>query len=296
MMTEYKLSNNFLKVTISSAGAEVTSVKAANGGYEYLWQADPKVWKRHAPILFPIVGRLQDDSYLYEGKRYHMSQHGFARDFDWQLIAQDDESLTLGFQSNPETLVKYPFDFALEAHYELAGFQLRVSYQVANRSDRLMPFSIGGHPAFNADFNDAQTSVTANEQTFTRYVLAGNYLNPQPIGKFSFSSVHKIQRSDFINDAIILKADKPYTELFLQANMKKEDPSQRSARIAVAAENVDFFGIWSKSSQGANFVALEPWWGVADTTDSDQQIDHKLAIKKLPAGEKQLFHYSMSFL
>ena len=49
-----------------------------------LWQAGP-VWPRHAPVLFPIVGRLKDDRLRHQGKSYHLPQHGFARDrrFAW---------------------------------------------------------------------------------------------------------------------------------------------------------------------------------------------------------------------
>ncbi|MDN6967324.1 aldose 1-epimerase family protein [Oenococcus sp. UCMA 17063] len=297
-MNNYKLINKFLTVTVTGIGAELTSVKANNGGYEYLWQADPKIWKRHAPILFPNVGRLKDDTYSFNGIKYHLPQHGFARDMEWSLIEKTSSKLILQLESSEETLSNYPFKFILQVVYELKNFELKVNYIVKNIDDKKMIFSIGGHPAFNANLEN--TSISANQQEFNRYALNGNYLNPSSVGKFNFSSAHKISRSDFINDAIILKADKKLTELFLQTNVPGRGTDRavmgRSTRIAVAAKNLKFFGIWSKSDGNANFVAIEPWWGVADTTNSDQKLENKFGSNTLSSEQKENFEYSMSFL
>ncbi|AZZ59957.1 aldose 1-epimerase family protein [Oenococcus sp. UCMA 16435] len=297
-MNNYKLINKFLTVTVTGIGAELTSVKANNGDYEYLWQADPKIWKRHAPILFPNVGRLKDDTYNFDGIKYHLPQHGFARDMEWSLIEKTSSKLVLQLESSKETLSNYPFKFILQVVYELKNFELKVNYIVKNIDDKKMIFSIGGHPAFNANLEN--TSISANQQEFNRYVLNGNYLNPSSVGKFNFSSAHKISRSDFFNDAIILKADKELTELFLQTNVPDRGTDKatmgRSTRIAVAAKNLKFFGIWSKSDGNANFVAIEPWWGVADTISSNQRLENKFGSNTLSSGEKENFEYSMSFL
>ncbi|KEP87371.1 putative galactose mutarotase [Oenococcus oeni] len=298
MMNDYKITNKFLTVTVTETGAELTSVKANNGGYEYLWQADPKIWKRHAPILFPNVGRLKDDSYTFNGVKYHLPQHGFARDMKWDLIDKSSSKLIFQLESNEDTLSKYPFKFVLQAVYELKNFELKVNYIVKNTDNKKMIFSIGGHPAFNANFKN--TSISANQREFDRYTLNGNYLNPSPIGKINFSYAHKISRSDFLNDALILKADKDLTELFLQTNVpdseSDEKQLERSTRIAVAGKNLKFFGIWSKNDEKADFVAIEPWWGVADTINSNQRLENKFGSNSLSAGQKENFEYSMSFL
>ena len=52
------IQNEFLSLTVDTHGAEAVSLKNA-AGEELLWQADPAVWKRHAPILFPWTGKLK---------------------------------------------------------------------------------------------------------------------------------------------------------------------------------------------------------------------------------------------
>ncbi|OIL97573.1 galactose mutarotase, partial [Oenococcus oeni] len=201
-------------------------------------------------------------------------------------------------ESNEDTLSKYPFKFVLQAVYELKNFELKVNYIVKNTDNKKTIFSIGGHPAFNANFKN--TSISANQREFDRYTLNGNYLNPSPIEKINFSYAHKISRSDFLNDALILKADKDLTELFLQTNVpdseSDEKQLERSTRIAVAGKNLKFFCIWSKNDEKADFVAIEPWWGVADTINSNQRLENKFGSNSLSAGQKENFEYSMSFL
>lgn len=51
----YTIENNMIKVVISDHGAEIQSVKGAHTGEEYMWQADPEIWGRHAPILSQLL-------------------------------------------------------------------------------------------------------------------------------------------------------------------------------------------------------------------------------------------------
>ncbi len=118
------LKNQYLTVLINEFGAELTSVKDTSG-LEYIWQADPSFWKRHAPILFPIVGRLKDNQYDYQGKTYQMTQHGFARDNQFKVESQLPTKVSLVLRPTDETLAKYPFKFELRIIYELVDHQLK---------------------------------------------------------------------------------------------------------------------------------------------------------------------------
>lgn len=298
-MTDYRLKSKFLTVTISNHGAQLSSVKANNGGYEYLWQADPEVWGRHAPILFPIVGRLKDDRYSFNGNEYRMNQHGFVRDLDWELVFKDQEQMIFQVQSNDETYKIYPFEFKLRVTYQLHDFDLSVNYQVENTDKKILLFSIGGHPAFNADF--ANSKIVANRRRFYRYSLKGNYLDLSSKREFDFGVARKITRSDFSNDAIILKTVPGMTEIMLEASLPDEQKngekkSHRPARISLSADDTEFIGIWSKNTEQAKFVAIEPWWGVADTTGSDGVLKDKYGILALQSGQSQNFKYSIGFL
>lgn len=146
---EYKISNNFISATIKDFGAELCSLKRNAVNTEYIWQADDNYWGKHSPILFPIVGKLIDDEYMYEGNTYSMGQHGFARDNIFKLQEKKKNYLCFKLEQNEQTLEKYPFRFELYISYKLLENSLKISYKVINKSDKTMPFSIGAHPAFN---------------------------------------------------------------------------------------------------------------------------------------------------
>ena len=64
------LSNDKVSIQVADHGAELISITA--NGTEYLWQADPRFWARHSPVLFPIVGRVWDNTYRHKGRVYEL--------------------------------------------------------------------------------------------------------------------------------------------------------------------------------------------------------------------------------
>ena len=147
MSKEIKISNDILDVTLSTQGAEIISVK--KGGEELIWQADPAVWKCHAPLLFPICGGLKEDRFIYGGKSYTLPKHGFARALEYEPEAVTASSAVFLLKSDAETRKSYPFDFELRVIYELIGNELDVTYKVKNTTDGDMYFSIGSHEAYS---------------------------------------------------------------------------------------------------------------------------------------------------
>jgi galactose mutarotase-like enzyme len=145
----YEIKNSFISAKIDSFGAQLNSLKKNNQNIEYIWQANAEYWNRHAPILFPIVGRLKEDSYFYKDKKYNMTQHGFARDCEFELIRKDDDYLNFRLKSTDKSLEIYPFLFELDISYELIENKIIISYEVKNMTNGEMLFSIGAHPAFN---------------------------------------------------------------------------------------------------------------------------------------------------
>ena len=142
------VSNQELTIRVSEHGAELSSIVANATGKEYLWQADPAFWKRHSPVLFPIVGSVWKAEYRNEGTMYPLSQHGFARDMDFTLIDEAENELRFALESTPDTLRAYPFPFLLEIGYRLEGNKVEVLWRVKNTGDKTMHFQIGAHPAF----------------------------------------------------------------------------------------------------------------------------------------------------
>ena len=143
-----ELKNERLSILVCEKGAELQSIKDASGK-EYLWQADPKYWGRHSPILFPIVCSVNDETYRVDGKAYHLPRHGFARDAEFKLIAQGERKVTFALESSEETKKVYPYDFTLSVSYVLDNNKIGVIWHVLNTDKQEIHFQIGGHPAFN---------------------------------------------------------------------------------------------------------------------------------------------------
>ena len=141
------LKNTALTLNISLHGAELTSIRDSFGR-EFLWQADPAFWKRHSPVLFPIVGSLWDKHFRVNGREYEMGQHGFARDMDFRLVSEREDEMWFELKSSPETLPKYPYKFTLRIGYRLEANKIHVMWEVSGDDSQTMWFQIGAHPAF----------------------------------------------------------------------------------------------------------------------------------------------------
>lgn len=275
----FKLSNNHISIQVKSLGAELCSL--IKGDLEYLWQADVKYWGRHAPILFPIVGKLIDDEYIYEDKIYKMSQHGFARDCDFELMEQSENSLSFKLTQNQETLEKYPFNFELIISYELIEKSLKISYEVTNKTNVLMPFSIGAHPAFNWPL---EKDIRKENYYFEFKDTKNIELLPLTLkgidsnSKTLYLDENKLSLSEelFKDDALILK------DLDNKSITLKSFYSDRF--IKMIFDDFEYLGLWSKPS-GAPFVCIEPWNGIADFIGHDKNILNKKGIKTLKSNE-----------
>ncbi|GAD15776.1 aldose 1-epimerase family protein [Lentilactobacillus otakiensis] len=287
------LKNQYLTVLINELGAELTSVKDTDG-LEYIWQADPTYWKRHAPILFPIVGRLKDNQYEYDGQTYEMTQHGFARDNQFKVESQLPTKASLLLRSNDETLAKYPFKFELRIIYELVDHQLNVSLNVINPAQDTLLFSIGAHPGFNVPlvkgegaFGDSFVRV-APKKAYTQIPLKPPYSDPDDSKTIDLTKPLSLDHDMFNSDAIVLNLDRRETTVML-ANANNDHG------VSLTVENAPYVGIWSPYPKKAPFVCIEPWWGLADTVNSDGQLTDKFAINKLEGRHAFAGKYSISF-
>ena len=148
-----ELKNEQLTILVAEKGAELQSVKD-NEGREYMWQAGEK-WPRHSPILFPIVCSVNNDTYVVDGKEYHLPRHGFARDTEFTVVSQSEEKVTLALHDSEETLKVYPYRFNLAITYRLEDNKVHVIWHVENTDTQEIHFQIGGHPAFNVPGRDA---------------------------------------------------------------------------------------------------------------------------------------------
>lgn len=277
--------------TINEHGAELVSFIDKKTGQEYMWSADSKYWGRHAPVLFPIVGRLKDDTYFVDGQEYHMSQHGFARDTDFEIVNSKENYVVLELHSSKETKKMYPYDFILRLIFELNGESLRVSYEVENPSEEEIWFGIGGHPAFKVPMNldkfydDYIVKLTpkANRNIIP---LKGSYADINHL-KEERTSELAVSHDLFKDDAIILDLGEEPTTVELTDNNSDHG-------VVLAVSDAKYLGVWSCYPKEGQFVCLEPWWGLADTTDSDLDFKHKFASNQLAPHEIFKANYEIS--
>jgi galactose mutarotase-like enzyme len=274
------LENDFLQVALIERGAELKSLVSKSTGIDYMWSGDPAYWGKTSPILFPIVGTLKDDTYLYKGKKYSLSRHGFAREMPFEITEQTRESVVYLLKSSTASSESYPFDFTLEIKYVIVDDQLVVIYQVSNKGTVDMPFSIGGHPAFkvplveNTSYEDHYLTFNQPEDGKRWPIASGGLISQSPKQFFKEDSKLKLTRDLFYEDALVFK------------NLKSNTISIQSDRHAHGLdfqfEGFPYFGIWA--AKDADFLCLEPWCGIADSVTHNQKLEKKEGIHILPVA------------
>lgn len=283
---EYQLQSDEVKIVVRSKGAELASIVNKKNGLEYLWQADPAYWNRHAPVLFPIVGRLKEDKYIYQGEEYPMSQHGFARDMEFVVDQPGDNALLFRLENQEETYRKYPFRFGLEIAYSLNASTISVAYKVRNTDSKEILFSIGAHPAFNCPLGKGESfedySLYFSEADSNRRHLLADGLFTGKTEAIPIDQEKKelpLSYALFEKDAIVLK------------NISSEAVTLKSRKsphgVTVSFPEFPYLGIWTKRP-GAPFLCIEPWCGLADNENTSGQISEKEGINALGPGEE--FH------
>jgi len=288
------IENDWLKVDIANSGAEIRRVQHKENGLDYMWTGDKAYWGRVSPVLFPIVGRLKDDQYQIDGKTYELSQHGFLRDVEFEVLEQTKSTASFVFESAGRFTKVYPYEFRAIIRYALQEDSLSVGWEIVNVNEEEMYFSIGAHPAFripllkNESISDYRLNFTsAANKNVMQYELKGSLIHEK--GPANDLSTIPLSPSLFANDAIVFSNIEQISLVSAQSNH----------RVEVLFEGFPFVGIWSKynekDSSMAPFVCIEPWYGIADTYQTTGNFKDKFGINKLNAGESFQAEYSMTF-
>jgi len=274
------LENDLLKVSISSQGAQLSSIYNKTTSVEQLWQADAAIWPWHAPNLFPIVGGLINDELLIAGKAYPMKRHGFARLSEFVLLKSDDEQAVFSLPGSEKVHKIYPYNFDFEVMYMLIDNALRITYKVINLDKKTIYFSVGGHPAFNVPFHkgenyeDYYLEFETGEKLTTHLLSAEGFFSgevrPVPLDGTKLW----LTRDMFDKDALVFKN---IGTRLVTIKSKNHDES-----LSVEYPHFNYLGLWAKP--GADFVCIEPWLGCADTQGEPKDISKKEDIQKLHAG------------
>ena len=289
----YTLRNSEMEVQVSSKGGELVSMKDADQT-EYIWIGDATYWKRHAPQLFPCIGRLTNNQYRMDGALHEMGQHGFLRDYELTKVESEEQagaetvrdaagqagaeaetvtSLHLQLQSDTSTRQLYDRDWTVDIFYSLCGKTLSVRFQVRNCDTRTMRFGYGIHPGFNVPLNPAlrfedyrldfhEVSTPKQMELTERYTISGD-MHDYALAEGRYLP---LQHSLFDHDAIILK-DMPHTvTLGSQKDEKK---------VTVTFPDMPYLGIWHAPETDAPFVCIEPWSSLPSTDGVIDEFETK---------------------
>ena len=273
----FSISNQELTVSINAQGAELQSIFNKQTQLEYLWDANPAFWPKKSPALFPIVGGLKNGVYTFEGQQYTLGRHGFAREAVFSVQEQTESSIVFNLNANETTRAVYPFEFSFSIAYRVIGNKLYVTYLVENTGDKNLFFSVGAHPAFKVplttgtNYEDWYLEFGSTELVGVHPLDAEGLVEPFAIPYLDNCSQLALKKSLFYGDALVFK------------NLASHSIGIRSKKtqhgLSMHYGYFPFMGIWS--AKDADFVCIEPWCGVADSTATNGQLINKEGINTL---------------
>lgn len=272
-----------MKIKSKKQGAELTSILVK--GKERLHQGK-EYWNRQAPILFPIVGQIKKGETIINGKTYHMGQHGFARDMEFEELEKSETVHKYRLKSNSDTLEKFPFQFELYVTYLVEKESVITKYQVINCDKQDMVFGIGAHPAFICDYSTGEYEIEfeKKEDKIEFLQLENGLLSNELAPNLLKDNKIQINKDTFQKDAVIMRKLNS-TKVYL----KKDDKTI----LEFDFTGFPYLALWSK--MGAPFVCIEPWMNTTDRVDSKGDFEEKENMIKLQAKEEFTCQYQVKF-
>ena len=285
------IQNDKLRATFNNLGAELVSLINIETGKEIMWSGNPDFWSGISPVLFPIIGALKNEQYIFENQTYELPRHGFARRRIFAVKESSENEVVFELTSDEESLKIYPFQFSLEIKYTLAANKLTVDYLVKNLSQKQMYFSLGAHPGFAIDtenglnYNDYEIAFS-NDDELQIHPLADNLISNQTKTIDLENKVLSLSYELFSKDALVM-TNMRSKELILRNNKNHH-------KVIFTFSNFPYFGIWA--AKNADFVCLEPWQGIADLENHNQQLTEKFGILRLEKGEDWTANWAVEII
>ena len=291
----YKLFCGGLQAAADTFGGELVSLQDPSGT-EYIWHGDPAYWGGRNPQLFPIIGKLKNDTVCFDGTPYPIPKHGIARKREFTLLEQEENRVVMELRENEASLALYPFPFALRVEHCLDREGFTTTIEVENTGTRPMPFTFGGHPAFrcpmfeNTRFEDYQVVFDRPETASTILVTPQGLLSsadPEPVLKDQDTLT--LDYSEFARlDTYILEG------LASAAVSLRHKDSGHGVRLDFS--QFPMLGIWTVGTKQAPFLCLEPWHGCPAYDNDSGEFLHKPHCITLAPGETKKLSYSVTIL
>ncbi len=286
---KHVIESSALSVTVADAGAETVSIFDREKGAERLWTADPAVWNRHSPLLFPFVGKVTDGKYRIGDREYAMkTQHGFARDMDFTCVGETASSVTHRLCATAETLAIYPFDFRLTVTHRLEGRRLSVAWEVENAGSDPMYFAIGGHPGFllpeGVRKEDCRIAFPGAGELRYKGANAAGFLLPEE------------KDLPLREGSAAYQPDIPDTWVFEDGQVRQVGIllPDGTPFVMLHCEQFPMLAVWANPR--GPFICLEPWFGRTDDEGFRGTVDRKKSIQCAAPGEKKEYGYSVDFI
>lgn len=286
-MADIHLKNGTVEIGVNLHGAELKSLRRMDTGTEYLWCGDPAYWNRTSPVLFPFVGGVKDGIYRHKGTEYQIGQHGFARDRDFTLVSQTEDTVWFVLEDDEESHRIYPFAFRLEIGYQLLERGVKVMWKVENPAEEELYFAIGAHPAFNCPLHagDKQSDCAVRLQDQDGRNLAyfintifgqgGTVTRAREAVKLS-EGILPITETLFDHDAKVIEGNQVQRVSLLNGDGEEYLAVEFTAPLA---------GIWSPPKKNAPFVCIEPWYGRCDKDVFEGELKDREWEQALAPGE-----------
>lgn len=288
-----QLKNDNFLVEIDRHGAAINHIYNLQEHFDYMWNND--VWSKHAPVLFPAIGRSNNDAYLYKDKKYEMPQHGFVSEYDFDVIKKNETELSLQLSDNKKTFALYPFHFTLNINFSLGKDGLKLSFNIKNDDTKSLSFSLGSHPAFNlpingeGKFEDYRLQFSPEPQELKQFEIVKKP-NPYRSGNIKkiaeFNGELPLNYHMFDDGLIIIEND--------GINKVKVLSSKTKHSIELDLHDFRYLTLWTKEGANASFLCLEPFNGLPDVYGDLKDIMHKEGNTVLQEAKSKSYSYKIS--
>lgn len=284
------IAGEHLSADINPLGAELHALRDG-AGRDLLWHGDPAIWAGRAPILFPIVGTLRNNSYRVHGKSYELPRHGFARRRRFSLLSSSRSEAVFRLVSDDESRRVYPFEFTLDLSFRIEGHSLSLEAVVTNTGKGEMPCSVGFHPAFlwplpyGAERDEHRLVFEREEKAVLRRLNKDGLLIEEPDPSPVQGRVLTLRDDLFADDALIFSGISSRSLTY---------GAESGPCLRVSYPDTPHLGIWSKS--GAPFVCIEPWQGHSDPEGFEGDVRHKPGTVVLGAEDSRSFRMEVQLL
>lgn len=292
-MANITLKYGMTSAVIMTNGAQMISFKGSNGR-EVIWQADPNVWASYSPVLFPVCGIAKDEKVIIDGVTYPMAKHGFARYPEFAVEKVGDDFVDLVLKPSEESKRQYPFDFVFHVVFTIRENGFRTDFIVENKSDRVMPFCVGGHPAFivpmedGAVFEDYRVVFPRKEAGRSLLVSQGLICGEEIIPLENGTTL--ALKHDWF--------DTRDTLIFDNANSRSVDLVHKSSGkgLRISYPKMEVLAIWSMPNKNADYVCLEPWHGTPGLVNESGRFEDKPYATLLQPGMSHQCGYDVQLI